>query len=419
MEAPPVKATKSTSNDEEIPLAPLTQWGQPYADIVAIQEAAKKVPLPEFAREISASSLGIADDKERQEAYFRDNRVALLQQMQDHACLVLRDFSLMTTPEGFATFYHALQMQVCRDPLHSVAARPTVALGNNNSNKQSPIYEAVNKESRKNFFIGMHNEFVGTRAPAAAAFVCFTAAAQGGEFLVADGRHVFRALPVDLLRTLYDKQIRYSVMELPFFDWIDSVPEILREPVADGVRALVAAAVNAKVDFSVDLQWIDGSSYSSAAETGRTLQARAPRQPPIVPHPVTGDPTWFCNVHSHSALLRSQREAMYVCVCSLPCTRSDLTPCRFSLFSHSYGAERFEDGASRINKSDMYLGDDAPLTKDQLDQLDAITTQHIQYVKMRPGDVVLLDNYKTMHGRNVFDGVRKHAVAWFEGWNGK
>lgn len=84
----------------------------------------------------------------------------------------------------------------------------------------------------------------------------------------------------------------------------------------------------------------------------------------------------------------------------------------------SYGAERFEDGASRINKSDMFLGDDSELTQAQLQQMDEVTTRHMRFVKMRPGDVVLLDNYKTLHGRNVFDGTRKHGVCWFEGWEG-
>ena len=83
---------------------------------------------------------------------------------------------------------------------------------------------------------------------------------------------------------------------------------------------------------------------------------------------------------------------------------------------YSYGAERFEDGASQINKSDMYFGNDEPLTVEQLRVLDEVTNAQIKYVKMNPGDVVLLDNYKTLHGRNVFDGVRKHGVAWFEGW---
>jgi len=148
-------------------------------------------------------------------------------------------------------------------------------------------------------------------------------------------------------------------------------------------------AINAKVDFNVDLQW-GKNGYDGV----RFLQARAPSQPPVVQHPTTGEPTWFCNVHSHSSKLRKDREAIY-------------------------GAEKFEDGASQINKSDMFFGDDGEIDHEDLKHIDEVTMKNIQFVKMSEGDVVLLDNYKTMHGRNVFDGVRKHGVAWFEGWSGE
>lgn len=153
----------------------------------------------------------------------------------------------------------------------------------------------------------MHNEFVGTRAPRAAAFVCFKAAEVGGEFLIADGRRMFTDLDSDLVEELYNRNIRYSVMELPFFGWIDNLPEFTREPVMGVLKGAVSAAINAKVDFDVQLLWGEGG-YDNT----RMLQARAPRQPPIVVHPVTGDPTWFCNVHSHSSKLRKDREATYV-----------------------------------------------------------------------------------------------------------
>jgi hypothetical protein len=67
----------------------------------------------------------------------------------------------------------------------------------------------------------------------------------------------------------------------------------------------------------------------------------------------------------------------------------------------------------------MFFGDDGDLTDEQLKHLDEITMKNVKFVKMTEGDVVLLDNYKCMHGRNVFDGTRKHAVAWFEGWEGE
>jgi hypothetical protein len=284
-------------------MAPLTVWGERIGDVRKMQEEARRRELPEFAPEISArDDLGLtADDgEEGQLRYFRDNAAELRRMMEDHGAVVFRDFDLMKTQEGFQRFYEALGMEPCLDPLHSVSARPTVS-----GDRNSPVYEAVNKESRKNFFIGMHNEFVGTRAPAAAAFVCFKAAETGGEFLLCDGRRVFRDLSPELIGELYERSIRYSVMELPFFAWIDKLPGFLREPVQGVVKGAVSAAINAKVDFDVELLWGTGG-YDDV----RMLQARAPVQPPIVVHPVTGEPTWFCNVHSHSSKLRHDREKM-------------------------------------------------------------------------------------------------------------
>ncbi|GMI39731.1 hypothetical protein TeGR_g14213, partial [Tetraparma gracilis] len=64
------------------------------------------------------------------------------------------------TQPGFVSFYESVGMTPCLDPLHSVSARPTIPGAEGGA--KSAVYEAVNKESRKNFFIGMHNEFVGT-----------------------------------------------------------------------------------------------------------------------------------------------------------------------------------------------------------------------------------------------------------------
>lgn len=282
------------------PLAPLTVWGDRIPDILASQNEAKSRNM-EFAPTIKASDLGLAsNDKEGQLAYVREHAMEIKQQMVDNGAVIFREFDLMKEQEGFVKFYEALGMKTCLDPLHSVSARPTV-----DGDKNSPVYEAVNKESRKNFFIGMHNEFVGTRAPRAAAFVCFKAAETGGEFLIADGRQIFRDLKPDLVERLYSRDIRYSVMELPFFGWVDNLPEFVQPAAMGALKGLVSAAINAKVDFSVDMQWGEGG-YDNT----KMLQARAPSQPPILLHPVTGEPHWFCNVHSHSSKLRKDRESM-------------------------------------------------------------------------------------------------------------
>jgi len=133
----------------ESPLSPLTLWGDKISDIKTLQSQSRKAKAPEFAPTISATDLGIKGDATAQLEYVKKNALAIKTKMVDNAAVIFRDFDLMKTQEGFVQFYEAIGMKTCLDPLHSVSARPTV-----DGKKGSPVYEAVNKESRKNFFIG-------------------------------------------------------------------------------------------------------------------------------------------------------------------------------------------------------------------------------------------------------------------------
>lgn len=136
----------------ETPPSPLTAWGEKISDIQKLQTEFRKQKLPEFGIEISAKDVGIAsDDTDAQLKYFQDNAMELKRKMEDHGAVIFRGFDLMKQQEGFQAFYNAIGMKVCQDPLQSVSARPTA-----DGKKDSPVYEAVNKESRKNFFIGTY-----------------------------------------------------------------------------------------------------------------------------------------------------------------------------------------------------------------------------------------------------------------------
>jgi hypothetical protein len=55
--------------------------------------------------------------------------------------------------------------------------------------------------------------------------------------------------------------------------------------------------------------------------------------------------------------------------------------------------------------------------------LESASEKHITALSMEPGDVLLVDNYRALHGRDVFSGDRFHAVSWFtwdnnEEWRG-
>ena len=127
------------------------------------------------------------------------------------------------------------------------------------------------------------------------------------------------------------------------------------QPVLEPIlRSVLGVVVDMKVDFEVDMFWnrVNGQrviqvslclslclclSFSLSRSLSRALplalsiylsiylclsppshslsarlplQAHAPPQPPVIEHPDTGLPTWFCNIHSHSAMLRDERDGV-------------------------------------------------------------------------------------------------------------
>ena len=102
---------------------------------------------------------------------------------------------------------------------------------------------------------------------------------------------------------------------------------------------------------------------------------------PINRHPVTGQPVWFCNIHNHARYLRDRR----------PCT------------------------VPEVGMTEVFYGDLSPIPAEDLDHINEVSQKNIRDIPMQPGDVLLCDNYRVLHGRNVFKGDRYHAVSWFGG----
>merc|ERR1719217_591296 len=102
------------------------------------------------------------------------------------------------------------------------------------------------------------------------------------------------------------------------------------------------------------------------------LQAVEHQQLPINVHPVSKRPVWFCNMHNHARFLRERR------YCNVP----------------------------EVGMTDVFFGD-------LLEKVNEACEKNIVKVPMQAGDVLLCDNYRVLHGRDVFEGDRLHAVSWF------
>ena len=360
------KSSFDTSIDE-IPKCPITQWNSDNIDMTELKKPRRTVPIE--IRHDAASGMSESESLAAQ-------REAILAQLEKGGAIWFRGFELMKSKEGFQQFYDQLELKPCQDPLASVGARAVVS-------KKGAMYEAVNKPSRAKFFVGMHNESTFKRTNRLGAFVCFKAADKGGEFLLADGQAVLADLDKEVLGRLYDKGVRFSNAELPIFDFLRSAGP-LKEPLMPVFKAVGEFAVAQKIDMELELKWAEND------KDGLRLQAFSPAQSAVNRHPTTGEPAFFCNVHSHSRYLRDTRDAAVE------------------------GGLGETTGASKFNVTDMFYGDGSEIPVADLEHINEVIMKNLVYVPMTEGDVVLVDNYQVMHGRDVFEGERLHAVTWFQ-----
>ena len=122
--------------------------------------------------------------------------------LEKHGTVWFREFDLMKTEDGFRTFWEALDLDPCLDPLHSSGLRKFLS-------KRDAVYEEVNKQSLSKHYIGLHNESTNKKSAKAAAFVCFKPATKwGGEFFIADGERILRDMDPEILQMLYDRKAR-------------------------------------------------------------------------------------------------------------------------------------------------------------------------------------------------------------------
>jgi len=355
-----------------IPDCPATIWDADNIDIGAARQ--NQSPLAACPAERVAPSAGLGVE------YFRENSEQILKDLKTHGCLWFRGFDLMKDEAGFRDWYEAVGLDPCLDPIHTSGLRSFAS-------QSDAIYEEVNKKSLSQHYIGLHQESTHKKTATYGAFVCFKPATEkGGEFFIADAAKIARDLDKDVAQRIYDKKIRISVsnLDLNFLEGLDfdvTLPgaeektEVrLKEPLMEGARVLVDKLVAPKFDMDLEMKYgADGNPMR--------MQAIEQIASPLNRHPETGELLWFCNIHNHARYLRDRR----------PCT------------------------VPEVGMTEVYHGDLSPIAAADLDHINAVSEANIQKIPMQPGDVLLCDNYRVLHGRDIFWGDRYHAVSWFGG----
>jgi alpha-ketoglutarate-dependent taurine dioxygenase len=243
--------------------------------------------------------------------------------------------------------------------------------------KKGDVYTST--EAMKSVPLPLHNELSYLDVqPRLLWFACLTPAARGGETTIADGRAIVRAMDPSIRERFERDGVRYTLgyrgpgQPLEALDrvakiaksWMDAFETTDRTKVERHCREMHAR-----------FEWKPGGHL--AIETRRPATKR---------HPVTNELAWFNQAHLFHFNARYLGRVRY-----------DLARVFFA--------------ATGLVPHDACFGDGSPLGDDVIDHVFDVLEAHTVPIGWRAGDVLLVDNVLSMHGRARFRGARKIAVA--------
>jgi len=279
----------------------------------------------------------------------------LREKLLECGALLLRGLPAATI-ESFARF---VRLFGGREPLDYVGgASPRVKLGGG-------VYTST--EYPEHYSLTLHNELSYTyRWPAHLFFCCVTApTAGGGETPIADSRALLRRLDPAVVSLFKSKKIEYE-------------------------RNLSGDA-SSRYSWQAAFETTDGAAVEEYCREGGVsfrwgddggLRLREVR-PATVAHPATGEEVWF-----------NQADGFHPSALDAETYRSIVSTAG-------------EEGL-RLNAR---FGDGSAIERAALDHVREAARAEMVLVPWRAGDVLVLDNLLTAHGRMPFTGPRKILLA--------
>lgn len=281
----------------------------------------------------------------------------------EYGGIVLRGFPVRDT-EGFGALM-ACFPRFDGDYKGGVAPRKRIA---------GQVMEATRLDSA--VLLRLHSEMAYLKNyPARIAFFSRKTADVGGETIIADVRGLLESLPAGLRRKIEQRGIMTVRNYAPRSDTLDaSVPHMDLRGWNLAFETEDPAEVE-KICQAKGLEpfWNEDSSLTVVNRTDAS-----------VVHPRTGVRLYRSNLHSYNSVTASQG--------------MDQNLVR-------------ELRARQTHPTGTYLGDGEPLTLDEVHCFERFLNERTRAWTWRDGDVMILDNLETWHGRNPYQGSRDVQVA--------
>ena len=286
-------------------------------------------------------------------AWLEENRSPLLRNLEENGAVLLSGFGV----NGIEEFARAARIVFPEllDYPERAAQRHEVA---------PQIFTST--EMAADQAIPLHHEMSYSHQwPAKLCFFCERPPRSGGRTPVADDRRIFRLLDPRIKRRFMEKKVRYIRNFRPGFDtWQEAFQTERPAEVEAYCRR-----------WSIDWEWL-------APDHLRTSQVRQA----VAAHPKTGETVWFNHAHMFhpSNLAPDVREALL----------------------RIHGEENLPRNA--------LFGDGSPLDEEELEEIRGLYWREAVRFDWQAGDLLILDNFLTTHGREPYGGDRRILVAMAE-----
>ena len=279
-----------------------------------------------------------------------EHRNALRAAVAQHGSLLVRGLGLRDAAETEAVFR---QLGELMTETEAFAPRRTYAPGVYSSSKWPP-----------NQPMCMHHELsYGLEFPSLMLFACLAAPTDGGATPVADSPTVLHALPAELVERF--ERVGWLLIR----NYNDDIGASVADAFGTADRRAVERYCRA---HAIDFEWQpDG--------TLRTWQRRSA----VISHPLTGQRCWFNQI----AFLNEWTIEPEV---------------------RDYLVDVYGEGGLPFNTR---FGNGDPIGADVVQAINEAYQAHTAREQWLAGDLMLVDNVRTAHGREAFEGPREVVVA--------
>ncbi|WP_250125639.1 TauD/TfdA family dioxygenase [Chroococcidiopsis sp. CCMEE 29] len=284
------------------------------------------------------------------------NREFIETKLLKHGAILFREFDEFNV--STASVFERFGLTICRELFNENGEHPRKTVS---GNVYTPVFYPADRK------LLWHNEnSFNHRWPMKILFGCRQPAQQGGETPIVDSRKVFERIDPKIRERFIEKKVMY------LRNYGDGLGLNWETVFQTKNRSEVEAACK---QAAINFEWKAGNRL-------RTLAVR----PAVVKHPHSGEMSWFNQAqHWHPA-------------CLDPKTRESLL--------------------SSFRKEDLprncYYGDGTTIEDWVMAEICEVYQQLEVSFPWQQGDVLILDNLLTAHGRNPFVGERQLLVAMGE-----